>query len=457
MHKYTQEVCSLLKLSIPIIFAQISQTAMSVIDTIMAGSVSTTDMAAVAIGTSFWLSAILFGHGLLLALTSVVAQLNGSGQRDQIPHQIQQGFWLGLITSVLVMGVLYNSKFLIAQMPGIDPLLTRKAVEFLHAILWGAPGYLFFQVLRNQCEGLSKTIPGMVIGFIGLLMNIPINYIFIYGKWGAPALGGVGCGIATAAVYWVMFLLIRGYVKYANVLCGITFINPSLSPDWQTIKRLTELGLPIALAWFFEVTSFTIVTLLVSQLGVIAVAGHQIAINFSSLTFILPMSLSVAATIRVSYRLGQGSVMNAWISAWSSLFVGLVLAGFTMALIIIFRQHIALLYNATPAVAAVASHLMLLAAIYQISDAMQVIGGGVLRGYKDTRSIFFITFTAYWLLGLPSGYLLALTDYVMPAMGPGGFWVGFIIGLTTAAIMIISRVYWIQKQPAAFILQRCAH
>ncbi len=204
-------------------------------------------------------------------------------------------------------------------------------------------------------------------------------------------------------------------------------------------------------------TSFTIVTLLVSQLGVIAVAGHQIAINFSSLTFILPMSLSVAATIRVSYRLGQGSVMNAWISAWSSLFVGLVLAGFTMALIIIFRQHIALLYNATPAVAAVASHLMLLAAIYQISDAMQVIGGGVLRGYKDTRSIFFITFTAYWLLGLPSGYLLALTDYVMPAMGPGGFWVGFIIGLTTAAIMIISRVYWIQKQPAAFILQRCAH
>lgn len=194
MQKYIVEARSLLALAIPVVIAQLSQTAMGVVDTIMAGSVSATDMAAVAVGTSIWLPAILFGHGLLLALTPTVAQLNGSGRRSQIAHQVRQGFWLALCVSVLIMLVLYNSDHVIKQMDNIDPVLAQKAVGFLHAIMWGVPGYLFFQVLRNQCEGLSKTKPGMVIGFVGLLVNIPINYIFIYGKFGAPALGGVGCG-----------------------------------------------------------------------------------------------------------------------------------------------------------------------------------------------------------------------------------------------------------------------
>ncbi|CFU88912.1 multidrug efflux protein [Yersinia pseudotuberculosis] len=430
---------------------------MGVVDTIMAGSVSATDMAAVAVGTSIWLPAILFGHGLLLALTPTVAQLNGSGRRSQIAHQVRQGFWLALCVSVLIMLVLYNSDHVIKQMDNIDPVLAQKAVGFLHAIMWGVPGYLFFQVLRNQCEGLSKTKPGMVIGFVGLLVNIPINYIFIYGKFGAPALGGVGCGVATASVYWVMFLMMRWYVTRARSQQDIKLEKGFAAPDWQVMKRLSGLGLPVALALFFEVTLFAVVALLVSPLGIVAVAGHQIALNFSSLMFMLPMSLSVAATIRVGFRLGQGSVEQAQVAAYTSMAVGLLLASVTAVFTIVFREHIALLYNKTPEVVTMASHLMLLAALYQLSDAVQVIGSGVLRGYKDTRSIFFITFTAYWLLGLPSGYLLGLTDYILPAMGPAGFWIGFIIGLTAAAILMVLRIRWLQKQPTAFILQRAAH
>lgn len=430
---------------------------MGVVDTIMAGSVSATDMAAVAVGTSIWLPAILFGHGLLLALTPTVAQLNGSGRRSQIAHQVRQGFWLALCVSVLIMLVLYNSDHVIKQMDNIDPVLAQKAVGFLHAIMWGVPGYLFFQVLRNQCEGLSKTKPGMVIGFVGLLVNIPINYIFIYGKFGAPALGGVGCGVATASVYWVMFLMMRWYVTRARSQQDIKLEKGFAAPDWQVMKRLSGLGLPVALALFFEVTLFAVVALLVSPLGIVAVAGHQIALNFSSLMFMLPMSLSVAATIRVGFRLGQGSVEQAQVAAYTSMAVGLLLASVTAVFTIVFREHIALLYNKTPEVVTMASHLMLLAVLYQLSDAVQVIGSGVLRGYKDTRSIFFITFTAYWLLGLPSGYLLGLTDYILPAMGPAGFWIGFIIGLTAAAILMVLRIRWLQKQPTAFILQRAAH
>ncbi|AWK14349.1 MATE family efflux transporter [Candidatus Fukatsuia symbiotica] len=457
MQKYSVEARNLMALAIPVIIAQVSQTAMGVVDTIMAGSVSATDMSAVAIGTSIWLPVIFFGHGLLLALTPTIAQLNGSGQRHQIAHQVRQGFWLALLISVLIMAILYNSHYIIYQMHNIDPVLAAKAVGFIHAIMWGAPGYLFFQVLRNQCEGLSKTKPGMVIGFIGLLVNIPINYIFIYGKFGIPALGGVGCGVATASVYWLMFLMVRWYVTKAGSQRDIKSDKGCILPDWQVIKRLSNLGLPIALALFFEVTLFAVVALLVSPLGVVAVAGHQIALNFSSLMFMLPMSLSVAATIRVGHRLGEGKVAQAKVAAYTSIVVGLVFASLTALFTVVFREQIALLYNKDPAVVTMASHLMLLAAVYQMSDAVQVIGCGVLRGYKDTRSIFFITFVAYWLLGLPSGYLLGLTDYWLPAMGPRGFWIGFVIGLTFAAIMIFWRICWLQKQPAAFILQRAAH
>ncbi|CNJ36136.1 multidrug resistance protein [Yersinia enterocolitica] len=457
VQKYIVEARSLLALAIPVVIAQLSQTAMGVVDTIMAGSVSATDMAAVAVGTSIWLPAILFGHGLLLALTPTVAQLNGSGRRNQIAHQVRQGFWLAFCVSVLIMVVIYNSDHIIMRMHNIDPVLADKAVGFLHAIMWGAPGYLFFQVLRNQCEGLSKTKPGMVIGFIGLLVNIPINYIFIYGKFGAPALGGVGCGVATGTVYWVMFLMMRWYVTRARSQQDIKLEKGFAAPDWQVMKRLGGLGLPVALALFFEVTLFAVVALLVSPLGIVAVAGHQIALNFSSLMFMLPMSLSVAATIRVGFRLGQGSVDDARVAAYTSIAVGLMLACVTAIFTVVFREHIALLYNKTPEVVVMASHLMLLAALYQLSDAIQVIGSGVLRGYKDTRSIFFITFTAYWLLGLPSGYLLGLTNYIVPAMGPSGFWIGFVIGLTSAAILMALRIRWLQKQPSAFILQKAAH
>ena len=455
MQKYFIEARSLLALAIPVIIAQISQTAMGVVDTIMAGAYSATDMAAVAVGTSIWLPALLFGHGLLLALTPVIAQLNGAGRRDRIAHQVRQGFWLASGVSALIIVAIYNSKFVIDMMHNIDPMLAEKAIGYLHAIMWGAPGYLFFQVVRNQCEGLSKTKPGMVIGFIGLLVNIPINYIFIYGKFGMPEMGGVGCGVATGSVYWIMFLLMRWYAKRAPSQRDIKLTaGQHRGPDWPTLKRLTGLGMPIALALFFEVTLFAIVALLVSPLGIVSVAGHQIALNFSALMFVLPLSLGVGATIRVGHRLGEGSVEAARVAAYSAIGVGIAMACCTALFTATFREPIALLYNDSPEVVAMASHLMLLAAIYQISDSVQVIGSGILRGYKDTRSIFYITFIAYWVLGLPSGYLLALTDYIVPAMGPSGFWTGFIIGLTFAAIMMALRMRWLQRQPAAMILQR---
>nr|WP_246872793.1 MATE family efflux transporter [Pantoea ananatis] len=446
----------MLALAIPVILAQVAQTAMGFVDTIMAGAVSATDMAAVAVGTSIWLPAILFGHGVLLALTPTIAQLNGSGRRERIAEQLRQGFWLAFFLSLLIMLVLWNAGYVIRSMHDIDPLLAEKAEGYLHALLFGAPGYLFFQVMRNQCEGLSKTKPAMVLGFLGLMLNIPLNYIFIYGHFGMPALGGVGCGVATASVYWAMFFCMRFWVRRMRSMRDIRVESRWSAPSRVILQRLTGLGLPVALALFFEVTLFAVVALLVSPLGIVNVAGHQIALNFSSLMFVLPLSLGVAATIRVGYRLGQGSTEQARVAAWTAQGVGVSMAVITAIFTVTFRHQIAQLYNDNPAVVTLAAQLMMLAAIYQISDSIQVIGSGILRGYKDTRSIFFITFIAYWLLGLPSGYIMALTDWVVPRMGPAGFWCGFIVGLTSAAVMMLWRVRRLQQLPAELILTRAS-
>jgi len=456
VQKYLTEARQLLALAIPVILAQVAQTAMGFVDTIMAGAVSATDMAAVAVGTSIWLPAILFGHGLLLALTPTVAQFNGSGRRERIAEQVRQGYWLALAVALLIMVVLWNAGYLIHAMHDIDPQLAAKAEGYLHALLWGAPGYLFFQVARNQCDGLSKTKPAMLLGFLGLLVNIPLNYIFIYGHFGMPALGGVGCGVATASVYWVMFMVMRFWLKRMASMRDIRMNSRWSPPSRVILSRLFTLGLPVALALFFEVTLFAVVALLVSPLGIVKVAGHQIALNFSSLMFVLPLSLGVATTIRVGYRLGQGSTEQARVAAWTGQGVGISMAAITAIFTITFREHIAALYTANPEVITLAAQLMLLAAIYQFSDSIQVIGSGILRGYKDTRSIFFITLIAYWVLGLPVGYILALTDWVVPQLGPAGFWCGFIVGLTSAAVMMIWRILRLQRLPPQIILARAA-
>lgn len=457
MQKYFIEARQLLALAIPVVLAQFAQSAIGFVDTVMAGSFSATDMAAVAVGTSIWLPVILLGHGILLALTPTVAQFNGSNRRGKIGSYVQQTFWMAGFLSIGVIFIIWFAGLMINKMPNIDQQMALTARHYMHALMWGAPGYLFFQVLRNQCEGLSKTKPGMIMGFLALAINIPLNFLLIFGHIGLPKLGGVGCGVATALVYWIMFLIMRFWVARMPEMHDI-YDEPRVSgPDRQILKRIFTLGLPLACALFFEVTLFALVALLVSPLGIVDVASHQIALNFSSLMFVLPLSMGVAVTIRIGYRLGQGSVEQAKVAAWTAQGVGICLVLITATTTVVFRHSIARLYNDDPAVVTLAAHLMSLAAIYQFSDSLQVVGSGILRGYKDTKAIFFITLLSYWVLGLPCGYILALTDYVLPAMGPAGFWCGFIIGLTAAAIMMIYRIVRLQRRPAQELLERSSH
>lgn len=447
MHRYQKEIVRLIKLSTPVLIASVAQTGMGFVDTVMAGGVSATDMAAVAIAASVWLPSVLFGVGLLIALVPVVAQLNGSGKSKKVPFEIHQGVYLALLTSIPIMLVLYNAGFIIAAMD-VEPELYEKTQGYLHAVLWAAPAFLLFQTLRSFCEGLSLTTPAMIIGFIGLASNVPLNWMFVYGELGAPALGGVGCGVATAIVYWLMFLTMTLYTFIAPKLRRVNLYENWNKPQRKEIYRLFKLGLPVALSIFFEVTLFAAVALLVSPLGSTVVAAHQVAINFSSLIFMIPMSIAVAVSIRVGHKLGEKDLDGAKIASYCGLAFGLLMACCTAVLTLLFREQIAYLYSDNQEVITLAVRLMLLAAIYQCTDAVQVVAAGALRGYKDMNAIFKCTFVSYWIVGLPSGYILGMTDWVREPMGVYGFWFGFIGGLTTSAILLTCRLLWLQRNPA---------
>jgi multidrug resistance protein, MATE family len=439
VQRYWSEARQLIRLASPILVAQVAQIAMNFVDTVMAGQVSAVDLAAVSVASSFWLPVILLVQGIIMALTPIVSQLNGARKRNEVRPAVHQAFWLALIVTPIAMLALYVSPLALQYM-NVDPVMADKTAGYLHAILWGLPAFAMFQVLRNFSEGLSHTVPTMVIGFVGLAVNIPANYIFIHGHFGMPALGGVGCGVATAIVLWAMLLAMILYVKFSRHFRKIALFASLCRPNGSRIWRLFRLGFPIAMAIFCEVTLFTVVALMLAPFGAEIVASHQIALNFSSLVFMLPLSIGVGVTIRVGHSIGEGLPDHARVAARTGLMLGIAVAAGTAALTVLLREQIAAIYTEDMNVITLAALLLFFAAIYQISDSVQVIAAAALRGYKDTQAIFYITIVAYWGLGLPSGMILGLTDWVVPRMGPQGFWVGFIIGLTGAALMLGARL-----------------
>ncbi|NVD06704.1 MATE family efflux transporter [Vibrio sp. JPW-9-11-11] len=445
MQHYKNEATQLIKLATPVLIASVAQTGMGFVDTVMAGGVSATDMAAVSIASSIWLPTILFGIGLLMALVPVVAQLNGAGRQHKVPFEIQQGITMALLLSVPTCLVLMQTENILNVMD-VEALMADKTIGYMNAVMFAVPAFLLFQALRSLTDGMSLTKPAMIIGFIGLVLNIPLNWMFVYGKLGAPALGGVGCGVATAIVYWIMFGLLFFYVVTSQRLAKVNLFEQFHAPDFKAQIKLFKLGFPVAAALFFEVTLFAVVALLVAPLGPLVVAAHQVAINFSSLIFMLPMSIGAATSIRVGHKLGQESVHGATVASRVGLIVAITLSLVTAMLTLLFREQVSLLYTDNRAVIDLAMQLLVLAAVYQVTDAIQVVAAGALRGYKDMAAIFNRTFIAYWILGLPMGYILAMTDWIVAPMGAHGFWFGFIIGLSSAAGLLGLRLKWLHKQ-----------
>ena len=439
---------ALLKLSAPIVIAQLANAAMGFVDTMMAGRVSPTDLAAVALGNSIWMPVFLFMSGVLMATTAKVARVFGAGETARVGPLVRQALWLGLMLGCLLAILMWNAEPLL-QWLGIDQSLVRPAMGYLQAVACGFPAVALYTVLRCYSDALGRTRPSMVIGLLGLLINIPANYILIHGKLGLPAMGGVGCGWATALVMLCMMLAMLWWVRWAPHYRRHRVFRRWQWPSRSELGSLLALGLPIGVSIFAEASIFSIIALLIGGLGANIVAGHQIALNFSSLVFMLPYSLGMATTVRVGQNLGAGKPADAAFAAWVAMGTALLLACASASYMTLLREPIARIYTSDPQVLGIAATLIIYAAIFQFSDAVQVTAAGALRGYQDTRITMLITLTSYWGIGLPVGYSLGLTELAGPAQGPAGLWQGLIAGLTCAAALLGWRLVIMGKKHRA--------
>jgi len=439
LQRVRTELRTLLALATPIIIAQLAYTAVGFVDTVMSGRYSARDLAAVALGNSIWVPVFLLMTGILLATTPKVAQRFGAGQHAEIGPLVRQALWLALAVGALAGTLLWNAEFVLHLMK-VDADLIAPTMGYLHGVAFGMPCVALFHVLRCYSDGLGRTRPAMVVGLLGLLANIPLNYVLIYGKLGLLPLGSTGCGWATALAMLFMLLGMLWWVRRAPTYAATTPLQRFDWPDWTLIKRLLGIGLPIGIAVFAESSIFAVIALLIGGLGATVVAGHQIALNFASLVFMIPYSIGMAATVRVGQALGREQPREARFAAGVSIATALAYACVSATCMLLMLEPIARIYSSAPEVIEVAVALIVYAALFQFSDAIQVTAAGALRGYQDTRATMILTLFAYWGIGLPVGYLLGLTDLLGAASGPAGLWQGLIVGLTCAALMLTLRL-----------------
>jgi MATE family multidrug resistance protein len=303
---------------------------------------------------------------------------------------------------------------------------------------------LGYFVLRYLCEGMSWTLPGMVIALVALVLKLPLSYLFIYGGLGIEPMGGVGCGVSSAIVMWFELFAMLGVMRWSRmrrIRVFAVFEGPSRREIW----RIVRLGVPIGATRFFEMSLFSLIGLLIGRLGVESLAAHQIAGTINGVTFMIPLSLGVAATIRVGFNVGAGDLPAARLSAFVALGASLIFAAAEALVLLVFRHDIAGWFSRELAVVVLAADLLIFIAVYQVFDDAQAAAIGALFGYKDTRVPMWVTLVSYWFIALPVGASLGLTIFGS-TLGVRGFWWGLTLGLGLVAGVLTIRLNWLSTQ-----------
>ncbi len=438
------ELAKLFQLMIPILITQFAQAGLGLIDTIMAGRISPTDLAAIAVGVGLWIPIMLLFSGIMIATTPLVAEANGARTPEQIATITRQSLWVALILGVLA-GLILQLMPLLLPLMGVPASLLPKASLFLHAIGLGMPAVTMYAALRGYSEAIGHPRPVTVISLAALVLLVPLNMIFMYGIGPIPALGSAGCGFATSILQWLMLIALASYIykaKSYQTTQPLAQFEP-LNALW--IKRILKLGLPIGLAIFFEVSIFSTAAIILSPLGETIVAAHQIAMSVTSQLFMIPMSLAIALTIRVGTYYGEQN----WAAMRKVQRLGLatatLLACVTMLFMWLFRPEIIAIYTHDLAVSQIAMSLLIFAIAYQLMDAWQISAAGCLRGMQDTKGPMWITMIAYWVVAFPISIYLARYTSV----GAAGVWLGLIIGLSVACVLLLARLYMNNKRLSA--------
>ncbi|WP_275098642.1 MATE family efflux transporter [Sedimenticola hydrogenitrophicus] len=442
---WRREATPTLLLAGPLVVAQLLQVGMGFVDTVMAGRLGASALAAVGLGSSLWGLMLLACIGATLAISPLVAHLNGAGNDRAIAAEFHQGLWVAVLVGVVAVPLTYG---MAAALPllAIDPEVAPLAADYLRISAWGMPGLCLYLAPRYLNEGLSNTKPVMLVQALLLPLNILGNYLFMYGfmfgGFGFPAMGAAGAALSTAIGLWLGALMMFGYLARSRRFRHLELFVAFSGPRPKEIERILRLGLPIAVSIIMEVGMFSAVAILMGRLGKVEMAAHQIALNYAAMMFMLPLSIAQAITIRVGHAAGAGDYALALIRGR----VGIVMAGGIMALsatlLLLFPELIVALYTRDAAVAEMAMTLLFAAALFQFSDGLQVSASGALRGLKDTAVPMFITMFSYWGVGFPTAWIIG----VEWGIGPQGLWGGLAVGLTTAALLLNLRFYLLGRK-----------
>ena len=411
-------------------------------DAVMAGRLGASTLAAVAVGGSLWFFAFTIGLGVLMAIAPIAARHFGAGDEQLIGRYTRQGIYLGLAFAIpVILAAQYLVQPLLIFIP-IDSEFRDMTVAYTQAITLGAPAMFVFLALRFTTEGIGVTKPIMYVSIFALVCNVFLNWVLIFGNLGAPALGAVGCGLASAITMWLMAIILMTYMLMARRYKPMRIFSRLAPPRLEVFREILVLGFPIAVTITAEAGLFNAVSIMMGTLGAAITAAHQIAINFAATMFMIPLALSSAITIRVGHELGAGNLQRARYAGGFGIFVCAAIMACSAISLLVFRDIVVSIYTNDEFVKEIAISLLLMAAIFQVGDGIQIGAAGALRGYKDTRLPMIINTFSFWVLAFPLAYLAAMT-YRLP---PNFIWGGFVIGLSVAAALLSWRFHRVSRQ-----------
>ena len=428
-----------LSLSVPLVGIQLAQAAIGITDTLMVGRLGAAELAALALATAFFFTLFIVGLGLTQAVLPLAAEAQGAEDPIMLRRTIRMGFWVASGYTVLAIAILFNTEAILL-FAGQTPETIRFASGYIGIAKWALLPMLLFMNLRAFYTVLDCANVMFAINILGVLANIVLNYMFIFGNWGAPELGVEGAAVATLGT---AILTLAGMVLlslYDKRMKDFEIYGRFWRVDTEILRRILRLGFPIGMTLLAEVGLFAAATILVGRIGTLELAAHGIVMQLASLSFMVPLGLSNVATTRVALAYGRRNVEDLRRAAYATIILAV---GFSGAAALVFlavpTPLISMFLNAaredTAAVVALAIPYLFLAALFQLVDGTQAVAAGALRGMQDTRVPMVIAIISYWIVGLGSGYVLAFPL----GLGGEGVWMGLALGLAVAAILLTAR------------------
>ena len=439
-----REASVTIKLAIPIIIGELAQMALHVIDAAMVGAISYKQLAAAALVINAMNIPFVIGIGMTISVSQMVSMAHGRHDGLLVSHYFFNGFILCAATAVIIsLGLIFGKNILLHL--DQDPEVAQLALPFMQLMGLSILPMLLFMTLKQFTDGLEYTRTAMLISLLGLPFNILLNWLLIFGNWGFPRLELLGAGWSTLITRTIMFIALGLIIfRHSTFSEYIAARHKQWKLRKKTIRELLYIGIPSSLQIGMEAGAFAVSGILIGTISAVAQASHQIALSCASFTFMVSMGLAQAGSIRVSNAFGRKDWPKISVIGRSTLIVALMYGIFCAISFGVFRNQLPKLFNDNADVLNMAALLIIFAAIFQISDSTQAIGAGLLRGIKDVKYPTVMITIAYWVVGLPLGYLLAFVFN----MGATGIWIGLITGLTLASLFLISRFLKMSKRNA---------